>query len=54
VIVGLDHVQVAAPAGCEDDARAFYGVLLGLEEIEKPRRWPRGGCGSARDGTSST
>ena len=43
MIVGLDHVQVAAPAGCEDDARAFYGVLLGLEEIEKPRRWPRGG-----------
>jgi len=36
VIVGLDHVQVAAPAGCEEDARAFYGVLLGLEEIEKP------------------
>ena len=35
-IVGLDHVQVAAPAGCEDDARRFYGALLGLEEIEKP------------------
>ena len=36
MIVGLDHVQVAAPAGCEDDARAFYGDLLGLEEVEKP------------------
>ena len=36
MIVGLDHVQVAAPTGCEDDARAFYGELLGLEEIEKP------------------
>jgi catechol 2,3-dioxygenase-like lactoylglutathione lyase family enzyme len=36
VIVGLDHVQVAAPPGCEDEARAFYGGLLGLEEIEKP------------------
>ncbi len=36
MIVGLDHVQVAAPAGCEEDARAFYGGLLGLEEIEKP------------------
>jgi catechol 2,3-dioxygenase-like lactoylglutathione lyase family enzyme len=35
-IVGLDHVQVAAPAGCEDDVRRFYGVLLGLEELEKP------------------
>ena len=36
MIVGIDHVQVAAPAGCEDDARAFYGHLLGLEEIAKP------------------
>jgi catechol 2,3-dioxygenase-like lactoylglutathione lyase family enzyme len=33
---GLDHVQVAAPAGCEAAARAFYGGLLGLAEIEKP------------------
>jgi catechol 2,3-dioxygenase-like lactoylglutathione lyase family enzyme len=36
VIVGLDHVQIAAPEGCEDAARAFYGGLLGLVEIEKP------------------
>jgi len=35
-IAGLDHVQVAAPAGCEDEARRFYGNLLGLEEIAKP------------------
>jgi catechol 2,3-dioxygenase-like lactoylglutathione lyase family enzyme len=35
-VTGIDHVQVAAPRGCEDDARAFYGVLLGLEEIPKP------------------
>jgi ribosomal protein S18 acetylase RimI-like enzyme len=35
-IIGLDHVQVAAPAGCEQDARRFYGELLGLAEIEKP------------------
>ena len=32
----LDHVQVAAPAGCEAQARAFYGELLGLPEVEKP------------------
>jgi catechol 2,3-dioxygenase-like lactoylglutathione lyase family enzyme len=32
----LDHVQVAAPPGREDDARGFYGALLGLEEFEKP------------------
>ena len=32
----LDHVQLAAPPGCEDEARRFYGELLGLEEIRKP------------------
>jgi catechol 2,3-dioxygenase-like lactoylglutathione lyase family enzyme len=32
----LDHVQVAAPRGCEAQARRFYGELLGLAEIEKP------------------
>jgi catechol 2,3-dioxygenase-like lactoylglutathione lyase family enzyme len=34
--VRIDHVQVAAPPGCEQEARAFYGGLCGLEEIEKP------------------
>jgi catechol 2,3-dioxygenase-like lactoylglutathione lyase family enzyme len=29
-------VQVAAPPGCEEAARAFYGGLLGLNEVEKP------------------
>jgi catechol 2,3-dioxygenase-like lactoylglutathione lyase family enzyme len=32
----IDHVQVAAPPGCEADARAFYGGVLGLREVEKP------------------
>lgn len=36
MIVGLDHVQVSAPEGCEPVARAFYGELLGLEEVAKP------------------
>jgi catechol 2,3-dioxygenase-like lactoylglutathione lyase family enzyme len=36
VIRGIDHVQVAAPAGCEAQARRFYGELLGLPELEKP------------------
>jgi catechol 2,3-dioxygenase-like lactoylglutathione lyase family enzyme len=36
VIGGLDHVQVAAPPGCEQEARSFYGGTLGFEEIEKP------------------
>ena len=36
MIDGIDHVQLAAPAGCEDAARRFFGELLGLEEIAKP------------------
>ena len=32
----FDHVQVSIPRGTEDEARDFYGRLLGLEEIEKP------------------
>ena len=35
-LTGLDHVQLAAPRGCEQAARAFFGGLLGLEEVEKP------------------
>jgi catechol 2,3-dioxygenase-like lactoylglutathione lyase family enzyme len=35
-VIGLDHVQVAAPAGCEQQARRYYGELLGLPELEKP------------------
>jgi catechol 2,3-dioxygenase-like lactoylglutathione lyase family enzyme len=38
-------VQVAAPPGCEEQARAFYGGVLGLPEIEKPEALAaRGGC----------
>jgi catechol 2,3-dioxygenase-like lactoylglutathione lyase family enzyme len=44
-ITAIDHVQVAAPAGCEEAARAYYGGLLGLEELPKPEALrPRGGC----------
>ena len=35
-VTGIDHVQIAAPAGCEVAARAFYGDLLGMEELPKP------------------
>ena len=34
--LGIDHVQLAAPPGCEDEARRFFGKVLGLTEIEKP------------------
>ena len=35
-ITGIDHVQIAAPTGCEAAARAFYGDLLGMGELPKP------------------
>ena len=45
LVTDIDHVQIAAPRGCEADARHFFGELLGLEEIEKPEHLsPRGGC----------
>ena len=44
-IVGIDHVQVAAPPGCDERARAFYGDALGLAELAKPAALEaRGGC----------
>jgi catechol 2,3-dioxygenase-like lactoylglutathione lyase family enzyme len=45
VITRIDHVQLAAPKGCEAAAREFYGSILGLTEIEKPASLrARGGC----------
>jgi catechol 2,3-dioxygenase-like lactoylglutathione lyase family enzyme len=41
----LDHVQIAAPHGCEPAARHFFGDLLGLQELPKPAPLSaRGGC----------
>lgn len=36
-VLGLDHVQLAAPPGCEAEARRFFGELLGLPELPKPQ-----------------
>jgi catechol 2,3-dioxygenase-like lactoylglutathione lyase family enzyme len=45
VILGIDHVQLAAPPGCEAQARWFFGSVLGMEEVEKPADLAaRGGC----------
>jgi catechol 2,3-dioxygenase-like lactoylglutathione lyase family enzyme len=47
----LDHVQVAAPPGCEPVARRFYGDLLGLAEVAKPEEMrDAGGVWFALDG----
>ncbi len=43
--LAIDHVQVAMPVGGEAQARAYFGVLLGLDEISKPADMAaRGGC----------
>lgn len=42
-VVGLDHVQLAMPAGQEDVARGFYSGLLGLTEVPKPPHLARRG-----------
>lgn len=45
MIVGIDHVQLAMPAGGEAAARAFYFGLLGMIEVAKPEALAaRGGC----------
>ena len=44
-IIGIDHVQLAMPAGGEDLARRFYRDVLGLTEQPKPHHLAkRGGC----------
>jgi catechol 2,3-dioxygenase-like lactoylglutathione lyase family enzyme len=44
-ITGIEHVQLAMPAGEEAAARAFYTGLLGLPERAKPAKLAaRGGC----------
>jgi len=32
----LTHINVTMPPNCEEEARSFYGGLLGLPEIPKP------------------
>jgi catechol 2,3-dioxygenase-like lactoylglutathione lyase family enzyme len=36
LFTGIDHVQLAAPKGCELEARIFFGQLLGWQELVKP------------------
>ena len=44
-IARIDHIQIAAPEGCEPAARDFYSSILGMIEIEKPPGLrARGGC----------
>lgn len=51
-IIGLDHIQIAIPAGGEDKARAFYGELLGMHEVPKPDNLSASGCWFERGSVS--
>ncbi|HEV7732605.1 MAG TPA: VOC family protein [Candidatus Binatia bacterium] len=51
VILGIEHVQLAMPAGREDDARAFYSGLLGIPETPKPPALAQRGGVWFEDGT---
>lgn len=45
IFSAIDHVQLAMPRGEEEQARAFYGGLLGMTEVAKPAELAkRGGC----------
>jgi catechol 2,3-dioxygenase-like lactoylglutathione lyase family enzyme len=35
-MLGIDHVQLAIPAGAEERCRGFYVDVLGMSELEKP------------------
>ncbi|MFP7296641.1 VOC family protein [Neobacillus niacini] len=39
----IDHIQLAAPKGCEDGARKFFIDILGFEEMEKPQELKKRG-----------
>jgi catechol 2,3-dioxygenase-like lactoylglutathione lyase family enzyme len=44
-IVRVDHVQLAMPAGGEEEAAAFYEGILGIPQVPKPPHLAaRGGC----------
>src|SRR5829696_3118730 len=36
MIEAVHHAQVSIPVGAEDEARAFYCGVLGLQEVPKP------------------
>ncbi|RXJ04244.1 glyoxalase [Anaerobacillus alkaliphilus] len=39
----IDHIQLAAPKGSEDQARRFFRDILGMVEVEKPEELKKRG-----------
>lgn len=40
---GIDHIQLAAPKGCEAEAIQFFQEILGFRVIEKPENLSKRG-----------
>lgn len=49
-ITGIDHVQLAMPAGQEEIAREFYARTLGIPEVPKPPELAKRGGAWFEDG----
>ena len=43
LIKRVDHIQLAAPIGSEDEARSFFQGVLSLNEVEKPQELKKNG-----------
>lgn len=43
LIKRIDHIQLAAPIGSEDEARSFFRGVLSLNEVEKPHELKKNG-----------
>lgn len=43
IIKAIDHIQLAAPKGSEEQARHFYEAILGCKEIQKPETLRKNG-----------
>ena len=53
MFVRLHHATFTHPPGAEDEARAFYGGVLGLTEVRKPATMnAAAGCWFRSDGSS--
>jgi len=49
-ITQVHHIQIFVPREVEQEAKHFYGDVLGLEEIPKPEAWRKNGGAWYRHG----
>ena len=49
-VTQVHHIQIFVPREVEQEAKHFYGDVLGLEEIPKPEAWRKNGGAWYRHG----